>query len=560
MTTPTSNLRTGGQILVDALKTHGCDTAFCVPGESYLATLDALYDSSDDIRLVVCRQEGGAANMADAYGKLTGTPGICFVTRGPGATNASVGIHTAYQDSTPVILFIGQVARDMLEREAFQEVDFRRMFGQMSKWVAQIDDPARIPEFISRAYHVATSGRPGPVVLALPEDMQSERADAAETGCFTEIQASPAAAAMTAMRDMLAQAKKPMLFVGGSPWNEQACADITAFAEANNLPVAATYRRQDLIDNRHGLYCGVLTLGTNPALVDRIKDSDLLIVAGPQIGEIITDGYTLLDVPRPKQTLIHICAGVAELGKVYQLDLAINSGMVEFAAAARALEPVDSSAWAEETRAARAAHEAFSIPPDAPGDLNYSQVIAWLDENLPDDAIVTNGAGNYTIWIHRFFRYRQFRTQLAPQSGAMGYGVPSGVAAAIVHPDREVVSFSGDGCFLMNGQELATAAQYGLNVTFIVVNNGMYGTIRMHQERRFPKRVSGTDLVNPDFAALARSYGLQGEMVDKTEDFAGAYQRARDFNGPALIELRVDQEAITPAATISGIREAALKN
>ena len=355
MTTPTSNMRTGGQILVDALKTHGCDTAFCVPGESYLATLDALYDSSNDIRLVVCRQEGGAANMADAYGKLTGSPGICFVTRGPGATNASVGIHTAYQDSTPVILFIGQVARDMLEREAFQEVDFRRMFGQMSKWVAQIDDPARIPEFISRAYHVATSGRPGPVVLALPEDMQSERADAAETGRFTEIQASPAAAAMTAMRDMLAQAKKPMLFVGGSPWNEQACADITAFAEANNLPVAATYRRQDLIDNRHGLYCGVLTLGTNPALVDRIKDSDLLIVAGPQIGEIITDGYTLLDVPRPKQPLIHICAGVAELGKVYQPDLAINSGMVEFAAAARTLEPVDSSAWAEETRAARAA-------------------------------------------------------------------------------------------------------------------------------------------------------------------------------------------------------------
>ena len=554
----TSNLRTGGQILVDTLKTQGVDTAFCVPGESYLATLDALYDARDDIRMIVCRQEGGAANMADAYGKLTGRPGICFVTRGPGATNASVGIHTAFQDSTPVILFVGQVARDMIEREAFQEVDFRRMFGQMSKWVAQIDDPARIPELVSRAFQVATSGRPGPVVLALPEDMQSERAAAPEVIRYREVQASPAPDDMDAMRDMLAKAKRPMMVVGGSTWTEQACADIAAFAEDNHLPVAATYRRQDLIDNRHPSYCGVLTLGTCPALVSRIQDSDLLLVVGPQLGEIPTDGYTLLDVPRAKQTLIHVAAGVGELNKVYQADLAINSGMARFAAAARALTPVKAG-WAGETRAARADYDAYCQPPDAPGTLNYSRVVAWLDANLPDDAIITNGAGNFTIWVHRFFRYRQFRTQLAPQSGAMGYGVPAGVAAAIQHPDRVVVAFAGDGDFLMNGQEIATAAQYAANVIFIVVNNGMYGTIRMHQERRFPARVSGTELVNPDFAALARAYGLHGEVVDKTEDFSGAFERARSVPGPALIELRVDQEAITPGATITGLRAAALK-
>ncbi len=554
----TSNLRTGGQILVDTLKTQGVDTAFCVPGESYLATLDALYDARDDIRMIVCRQEGGAANMADAYGKLTGRPGICFVTRGPGATNASVGIHTAFQDSTPVILFVGQVARGMIEREAFQEVDFRRMFGQMTKWVAQIDDPARIPELVSRAFQVATSGRPGPVVLALPEDMQMERAAAPEVIRYREVQASPAPEDMETLRDMLDKAERPMLVIGGSTWTEQACADITAFAEANHLPVAATYRRQDLIDNRHPSYCGVLTLGTSPALVSRIKESDLLLVVGPQLGEIPTDGYTLIDLPRPKQTLIHVSAGVDELNKVYQADLAINSGMARMAAALRALTPVDAR-WAGETRAARADYEAYCVPLDAPGALNYSRVIAWLDDNLPDDAIITNGAGNFTIWVHRFFRYRQFRTQLAPQSGAMGYGVPAGVAAGIQHPDRVVVAFAGDGDFLMNGQEIATAAQYAVNVIFIVVNNGMYGTIRMHQERRFPGRVSGTELVNPDFAALARAYGLHGEVVETTDDFPGAFERARSVTGPALIELRVDQEAITPAATISGLREAALK-
>jgi len=481
------------------------------------------------------------------------------VTRGPGATNASVGIHTAFQDSTPVILFVGQVARDMTEREAFQEIDFRRMFGQMAKWVAQIDDPARIPEMVSRAFHVAVSGRPGPVVLALPEDMQTERADAPETGRYHEIQASPGAADMDSLRDMLAEAQRPVMVVGGSTWTEQGCADITAFAEANNLPIAATYRRQDLVDNRHPLYCGVLTLGTSPALAARIQNADLLLVAGPQLGEIPTDGYRMVEPPRAKQKLIHVSPGVAELGKVYQADLAINSGMSQFAAAARLLSPIESPAWAAETATARADYEAYLKPGDAPGALNYAEVIAWLDANLPDDAIVCNGAGNYTIWVHRFFRYRQFRTQLAPQSGAMGYGVPAGVAAGIVHPDRPVVAFSGDGCFLMNGQEIATAAQYGLNVVFIVVNNGMYGTIRMHQERRYPARVSGTELINPDFSALAKAYGLHGEVVERTEDFADAFNRAQAAEGPALIELRVDAEGITPAATISGLREAALK-
>ena len=554
----TPNLRTGGQILVDALRTHGADTVFCVPGESYLATLDAFHDVQDAIQLVVCRQEGGAANMADAYGKLTGRPGLCFVTRGPGATNASVGIHTAYQDSTPVILFVGQVARDMTEREAFQEIDFRRMYGQMSKWVAQIDNPARIPEMVSRAFHTAVSGRPGPVVLALPEDMQSERAAAEDGDRYKEVQAHPGAADMAALRDMLAAAKRPVMMVGGSPWSDQACADIVAFAEANNVPTLATFRRQDLFDNRHPNYIGVAGLGINQKLAQHIDDADLLIVVGPQLNEIITQGYTMFDLPRPRQKLVHVCAGVAELGKVYQTDLAINASPVNFAAALRDLDPVDASAWADVAKTARADYEAFCKAPPAPGNVNLSEIMTWLDATLPEDAIVTNGAGNFSVWVHRFFRYKRFRTQLAPQSGSMGYGVPSGVAAGIVHRDRPVVSFSGDGCFLMCGQELATAVQYGINTVFIVVNNGTYGTIRMHQERHYPKRVIGTDLANPDFAALARAYGMHGEAVDKTADFAAAFERAQAADGPALIEIRVDAEAITPTATITGLREAAL--
>ena len=553
-----SNLRTGGQILVDCLRLHGVDTVFCVPGESYLATLDAFHDVQDKIDLVVCRQEGGVTNMADAWGKMTGKPGIAFVTRGPGATNASVGIHTAHQDSTPLILFVGQIARDMAEREAFQEVDYRRMFGEMTKWVAQIDSAARIPEMVSRAFHVATSGRPGPVVLALPEDMQTERADTEDGQLYRSAQANPGATDMDKFRDMLASAKKPMVLAGGGGWSAEACADLAAFAEANRLPVATAFRRQDLMDNRHPNFAGVVGLGINPKLKDRLDDTDLLIVLGPQLGEIVTGGYTYFTFPKPKQTMIHISAGVDELGKVYQADLGINAGMAEFCAAAKAMTPVDAS-WAGEAETAHADYMAFSTPPDMPGDVNYSEIVGWLSDNLPDDAVITNGAGNYTVWVHRFFRYKQYGTQLAPQSGAMGYGVPSGVAAGVRHRDRVVVSFSGDGCFQMNGQEIGTAVQQGVKTIFIVVNNGMYGTIRMHQETHYPKRKSGTDLHNPDFAALARAYGAHGETVTKTADFEAAFDRCRAAEGPSLIELVIEPDAVLPTSTLSGIQAAALK-
>ena len=554
----TSNLRAGGQILVDNLLLHGVDTVFYVPGESYLATLDAFHDVQDRINLVVCRQEGGVTNMADAWGKMTGKPGIAFVTRGPGATNASVGIHTAHQDSTPLILFVGQVGRDMAEREAFQEVDYRRMFGEMTKWVAQIDNPARIPEMVSRAFHVATSGRPGPVVLALPEDMQTERADAEDGQPYHTAQANPGAADMDRFRDMLSVAKKPLVLAGGSGWTKAACDDLATFAERNGLPVSVAFRRQDLMNNLHPNYAGVIGLGLNPTLKQRLDESDLLIVVGPQLGEIVTGGYTYFSFPKPRQTMIHISAGVDEIGKVYQADLGINSGMAEFCAAASAMDPVDAP-WKGEAEAAHADYMAFSTPPEMPGNVNYSEIVGWLSDNLPDDAVITNGAGNYTVWVHRFFRYKQYGTQLAPQSGSMGYGVPSGVSAAVRHPGRVVVSFSGDGCFQMNGQEIGTAVQHGAQTIFVVVNNGMYGTIRMHQETHYPKRKSGTDLVNPDFAALARAYGAHGETVAMTEDFEAAFERCRAADGPSLIELVIEPDAVLPTNTLSAIQKAALE-
>ncbi len=552
-----SNLRTGGQILVDCLRLHGVDTVFCVPGESYLATLDAFHDVRDSIRLVACRQEGGATNMAEAWGKMTGRPGIAFATRGPGAANASIGLHTARQDSTPLILFVGQVARGMAEREAFQEVDFRRMFGQLTKWVAQIDDPARIPEMVGRAFQVATSGRPGPVVLALPEDMQTERTGAADGAPFRPVQAHPGAGDMDRLRDMLETARRPLLLVGGGGWSAGACDDLQAFAEAFDLPVAAAFRRQDLFDNRRPNYAGVVGLGIDPKLKTRLDETDLLVAVGPQLGEIVSGGYAYFTFPKPRQRFVHVAAGVGELGKVYQADLAINAGMAEFCAAARALAPSrgDRAEW---TKSARADYLAFSTAGGMPGAVNYSAIVAWLSDTLPENAVVANGAGNFSIWVHRFFRYKRYGTQLAPQSGAMGYGVPAGVAAAIRHPDRVVVSVSGDGCFLMNGQELATAAQQNVAVVFIVVNNGIYGTIRMHQERHYPGRTSGTDLANPDFAALARSYGAHGETVRRTEEFAPAFERARGAGGPALIELAMDPEAVLPTSTLAEIRARAL--
>ncbi|TFW00535.1 thiamine pyrophosphate-binding protein [Oxalobacteraceae bacterium OM1] len=555
--------RNGGQILVDALRVHGVDTAFGVPGESYLAVLDALHDAP--IRFIVNRQEGGAAFMAEAYAKLTGKPGICFVTRGPGATNAAIGVHTAQQDSTPLILFIGQVGNDFVEREAFQEIDYRRMFGTMAKWVAQIDRADRIPEYLAHAFQVATSGRQGPVVLALPEDMLAASATVPDTRRYVPVQAAPAPAHMAQLRDMLAAAKRPLVLLGGSGWNADACADVQRFAEANHLPVACAFRFQDLLDNRHPHYIGDVGIGINPKLAARIKAADLVLAIGPRLGEMTTSGYSLLDAPVPAQRLVHVHASAEELGRVYQAELMINSGMSAFAAALAALEPVDAAAWRDSVREARAELDAWQAEPpvfrDTPAALNLWQVVQTLAQTLPPDTILTNGAGNFATWAHRFWRYGGLRTQLAPTSGAMGYGVPAAVAAKIAAPERTVLNFAGDGDFMMNGQELATAVQYRAGVLFIVFNNGMYGTIRMHQEREFPARVSGTLLQNPDFAALARAYGASGERVETTADFAPALQRALDHIDatglPALIELRYDAELITPNATLGAIRSAA---
>ena len=551
--------RSGGQLLVDALTVHGVDMAFGVPGESYLSVLDAFYEARDDIKFVICRQEGGAANMADAYGKLTGRPGICFVTRGPGATNASIGIHTAFQDSTPLILFIGQVDNAVAEREAFQEIDYRRMYGQMAKWVAQIDRPERVPEMISHAFHLAVSGRPGPVVLALPEDMQVATATVPDTARYQRVAAHPGAADMNKLREMLAAAKRPFVMLGGGGWNAKACDDIRAFIETNNLPTACAYRCQDLLDNRSPNYLGDIAVGMNPAIEKRIRDCDLLLAIGLRLGEWTTINYTLIDIPRPKMKFVHVHAGAEELGRVYQADILINSGMPEFAAAARALTPVN-PVWADQTKAARAEFDAWQVPVKTPGTLNMSEVIAFLKKRLPDGSILTNGAGNFTLWAHRFYQYTGFRTQLGPTSGAMGYGVPAGVAAKLVHPDRPVIAFAGDGDFMMNGQELATAMQYGAKTIFIVINNGMFGTIRMHQERHYPGRISGTELHNPDFAALARAYGAHGEVVTKTEDFEAAFERAWNAGTAALLELRIDPDSVSPRATLSAIRAEALEN
>jgi acetolactate synthase-1/2/3 large subunit len=551
--TASLKLRTGGAVLVDALRIHGVDTTFCVPGESYLAALDALYDAQDDIRLIVARQDGGASYMAEAYGKVTGKPGICFVTRGPGATNASIGVHAAYQDSTPMILFVGQVGSDFADREAFQEVDFRRMFGQMTKWVAQIDRAERIPEYVSRAFHTAMSGRPGPVVLALPEDMLTTTVQTADTAPYRVVEAHPGAADMQRFREMLAAARRPIVLLGGSIWDRAACEHVRRFAEANGLPIACAWRYQDLFDNGHPQYIGDVGLGINPKLAQRVRDSDLLIVIGARLGEMTTGGYTLLQPPRPKQKLVHVHAGAEELGRVYQADLPINASMKSFAAALAKMAPVDASAWRESVGTARQEYLDYNAKRALPGDLDLWEVMKTFRERTPADTLITSGAGNFSAWAGRFFPYRSFRTQVATSSGAMGYGVPAGVAAQIACPGRRVVSFNGDGDFLMNGQELATAVQYELPVLFLVFNNGLYGTIRMHQEREYPGRVIGTALRNPDFAALARAYGLHGETVRQTAEFAPALERALGAKGPALMELVYDPELITPNTTLKAI-------
>ena len=546
--------RTGGQILVANLLRQGVDLAFCVPGESYLAVLDALYDARESLRLIVCRHEGGAAYMAEAYGKLTGRPGIAFVTRGPGASNAAIGIHTAQQDSTPLIVFVGQVGGDFQDREAFQEIDYRRMYGSIAKWAAQIDRAERIPEYVARAFRVATQGRPGPVVLALPEDMLASTADVDDAARVEPLAAHPAAAQIAELRERLAGSKRPLVVVGGSGWTAAACADLQRFAEANALPVACAFRAQDLFDNAHELYAGDVGIAINPKLAARVRDADVLVVAGERLGEMTTGGYTLLGVPQPRQTLIHVHPGSEELGRVFQPALAIQASMPAFAAALAAMAPVAKAAWRADVGQAHRDYLAWQEPRSMAGELDLWQVVAALRERLPEDAILTNGAGNYTVWLHRLYRHRRFRTQLAPYNGSMGYGVPAAIAAKATHPERVVVSWNGDGCFQMNGQEIATAVQHKLNVIFIVIDNGMYGTIRMHQERNYPARVYGTDLVNPDFVALAKAYGADGEKVTRTDEFAPALERALGAGRPSVLWLKIDPQAITMSATIDQIR------
>jgi acetolactate synthase I/II/III large subunit len=552
----TQPLRHGGRILADALATHGVKVAFGVPGESYLAVLDGLHDHRERLRFIVCRQEGGASYMAEAYGKMSGEPGVLFVTRGPGATNGSVGVHTAMQDSTPMVVFVGQVGNDMAEREAFQEIDYRRMYGPLTKWVGQIDRAERIPEYVSHAFHTAMAGRPGPVLLALPEDMLFAETSVEDAPRYRTVRPAPAPADVDELKRLLAAAARPLAIIGGGGWTRDALERLRAWAEAAALPLTTSFRCQDYVDNRSPVYAGDVAIGINPRLAQRVEDADLILAIGPRLGEITTSGYTLLDVPVPKQTLVHVHAGAEELGRVYSAKLPINSGMPQFVEALERIA-LDGTRWREWTRAARAECDAWRAPIAMPGKVHLGEIVRWLSNHLPEDAIVANGAGNFATWLHRHFIYKGYRTQLGPTSGSMGYGLPAAVAAKIAEPKRAVLAWTGDGEFLMTGQELATAVQYEAPIIVTVVNNGMYGTIRMHQERCFPGRVSGTALRNPDFAAYARAFGGHGETVEETAQFAPAFERARASGKPAVIELRIDPEAITPSATLSGLREKA---
>ena len=545
--------RTGGRAIVDVLLANDVDTVYCVPGESYIAVLDALYDAPS-IRVIACRHEAAAANMAEAYGKLTGRPGICMVTRAPGATHASIGVHTARQDSTPMILFVGQVERGMQGREAFQEIDYKQVFGGLAKWAWEIDDADRIPELVTRAFRVAMSGRPGPVVLALPEDVLTAQTETPAVGSATRAAAHPGTDELERLRALLAEAERPLVVVGGSGWDEAACAALRRFAERNALPVACTFRRQALFDNRDPRYAGDLGLGPNPPLAARVRDADLILAVGTRLSEIPTSGYTLIEAPRPKQRLVHVHADPDELGRVFEPALAINAGPAEFAHALDGVAPIDAPRWSSWTADARRDYERALEPGTAGSNVDLAQVVRYLSESLPEDAIVCNGAGNFNTWLHRFFQYKRFGTQLGPASGAMGYGLPAAIAAKLRHPDRTVIAFTGDGCFLMSGHELATAVQYGVNVIVLVINNGMYGTIRMHQERHYPGRVIATDLHNPDFVAYARSYGAHAALVERTEQFAPALAAALAAGKPALLELRTDPDAINTRTTLTAIR------
>jgi acetolactate synthase I/II/III large subunit len=549
--------RSGGQILVDQLVLHGAELAFGVPGESYLPVLDALHDAP--VRLIVTRHEGGAANMAEAYGKLTGRPGVCLVTRGPGATHASNGVHTASQDSTPMLLLVGQVARDAVGREGFQELDLRAVFGSMAKWVETIADPARIPELVARAYAVATAGRPGPVVLGLPEDMLDDAVDVPDAPPHRPLAtAPPGPEAMARLAELLEVAERPIAIVGEGSWSARTGADVAAFAEAQRVPVAVSWRCQDFVDNGSPAYAGHAALGMDPALAERIREADLLLAIGGRLGEITTDGYTLVRPPAATQRLVHVHPDPNELGTVHQPDLGIACDLEAFAAAAAAMAPAGADRRLGLLEVAHAdylrnLHEVA----DLPGDLQMSAVMAALRERLGPDGILCSGAGNFTIWAHRYYAFRRHPSQLAPRSGSMGYGLPAAIAAKAMHPERPVVCIAGDGDFLMTGQELATAVQEELAIVVLVVNNGMYGTIRMHQERRFPGRVVGTDLRNPDFVALAHAFGAHGALVERSEDVPATLDEALGCGRPALLELRVDPQAITPRGTLDALRAAA---
>ncbi len=545
---------TAARRLVETLVMNGVDRVFCVPGESYLAVLDALADVRDRIQVIACRHEAGAANMAEAYGKLTGKPGVCMVTRGPGATHASIGVHTAHQDSTPMILFVGQIALTDRGRGAFQEVDYREVFGGLAKWATEIESPQRTVEVVERAFATALQGRMGPVVVALPEDILHEDGGPAPIRPVTPAKAAPDPAFVEQVRERLSKAERPLLVLGGSGWTEEATTAIGDWAERHGLPLALSFRRKDLVSNDRANYAGDLGLGCNPKLTARVKAADLILAIGARLGENPTQGYTLLDRARTAETLIHIHPGPEELGRVWTPLL---SAAADNSLAALALSQIDPGrSWAHEAAAARADYDAFIQPVQVTGAVNMSEVIRHLAEALPDDAILTNGAGNFAAWLHRFHRHRARRTQLAPTSGAMGYGYPAAIAAKSVHPDRDVVCIAGDGDYLMTGQEIATAVQYGINVVVVVVDNGTYGTIRMHQETHYPgaARTIATDLKNPDFVRYAEAFGAFGVRCERTEDFAATLAAARNAGRPALVHLITSAEDIAPGRTISGLR------
>ena len=541
----------GGHTLIEALKSLGVKRVFAVPGESYLAALNGMYDQPE-IELITTRQEGGASIMAEAHGKLTGQPGICFVTRGPGATNASAGVHIAYQDSSPMILFIGQVATDMVDREAFQEIDYRRFFSPIAKWAGQIDDPARIVEYVNRAYHTAISGRPGPVVLALPEDVLSAVSCPQPMPVLTPNATGVSDHSLNEVIDLLEKSKKPLILTGRAGWTSKATHCLEKFAKLNNIPVAATFRCQDTFDNRHPNYIGDVGIGLNPELAKSVKQADTLIVLGARLGEMTTGGYTLIDIPSPRQTLIHVYPGAEELNRTYAANVAINCSVTQFCQSIEAIELKDKPEVGDLDQY-REHYLRWNQAIESQTPVQLSQIMHWISNHLADNSVITNGAGNYAGWIHRFFCFKQFHTQLAPTSGSMGYGLPAALSAKAMDRNRAVICFAGDGCLQMTIQELATAAQFKLNIIVIVINNGSWGTIRMHQEKTYPGRVKGTDLVNPDFTSLAKAYGFHSELVLTTNDFAVAYERAEKSGLPALIEIKHPIEQIAPNLKLSDL-------